>query len=181
MYQLHTSHENEREEILNHPHHMSEKINIQEVVEQAQAISKIIDENDQTYLIASAYLHNIEDAPELRKTGFHPLNGAYYLLSHYQQRLASLVAYHSAAQFETNLRGLIEELEKISREDSTIANALTYCDMTTGPTGLQITSEERIDDILHRYDETDIVAKAIRQAVPTLTLSIERTQRALNR
>jgi hypothetical protein len=179
MYQLHTSHENEREEILNHPHHMSEKINIQEVVEQAQAISKIIDENDQTYLIASAYLHNIEYAPELRKTGFHPLNGAYYLLSHYQQRLASLVAYHSEAQFEANLRGLTEELEKIPREHSALADALTYCDMITSPTGLQITFEERIQDILHRYDEKDIVAIAIRKAVPSLALAVERTQKFL--
>jgi hypothetical protein len=59
---------------------MSEKINIQEVVEQARAISKIFDENGQTYLIAAAYLHDIRYAPELRKTGSHPLDRAYYLL-----------------------------------------------------------------------------------------------------
>ena len=58
-------------------------------------------------------------------------------------------------------------------------DALTYCDMTTGPTGLQITFEERIDDILLRYDETDIVAKAIHQAIPALALSDKRIQEAL--
>jgi len=51
--------------------------------------------------------------------------------------------------------------------------------MTTGPTGLQVTFEERIDDILHCYDETDIVAKAIRQAAPSLALAVERTQEIL--
>src|SRR5436309_924196 len=95
-------------------------LHIQGVAEQARAICNILDENDQIYLIAAAYLHDIGYALELRKTGFHPLDGAYYLLSHDQQRLASLVAYHSEAQFEANLRGLAEELEKIPREYSAI-------------------------------------------------------------
>lgn len=154
-------------------------LHIQGVAERARAICNIFDENNQTYLIAAAYLHDIGYAPELRKTGFHPLDGAYYLLSHDQQRLASLVAYHSEAQFEAKLRGLTKELEKIPRENSTLADALTYCDMTTGPTGLRITFEERIADILQRYDEMDIVARAIRQAIPALTLSVKRIREAL--
>lgn len=125
-------------------------------------------------------MHDIGSAPELRKTGFHPLDGAYDLLSHNQERLASLVAYHSEAQCEANLRGLAKELEKISREYSVLADALIYCDMTTSPTGREITFEERIDDILSRYDETHIVAKAIREAVPSLALAVERTQKILN-
>lgn len=63
-------------------------LHIQGVVERARGICKIFDEGDQTYLIAAAYLHDIGYAPELRKTGFHPLDGAYYLLSHDQERLA---------------------------------------------------------------------------------------------
>ena len=149
-------------------------LHIQGVAERARTISHVFDENDQTYLIAAAYLHDIGYAPELRKTGFHPLDGAYYLLSHHQERLASLVAYHSEAQCEANLRGLAKELEKVPREYSALADALTYCDMTTSPTGREITFEERIDDILSRYDETHLVAKAIREAVPSLALAIER-------
>jgi hypothetical protein len=149
-------------------------LHIQGVVERARTISHLFDNNDQTYLIAAAYLHDIGYVPELRKTGFHPLDGAYYLLSHDQERLASLVAYHSEAQCEANLRGLAKELEKIPREYSALADALTYCDMTTSPTGQEITFEERIDDILSRYDETHIVAKAIREAVPSLALAVER-------
>ena len=68
----------------------------------------------------------------LSRTDFHPLDGANYLLSHNQQRLASLVAYHSEAQFEAQLRGLTAELDQIPHEYSAIADSLTYCDMTTG-------------------------------------------------
>ncbi len=156
-------------------------LHIQGVVERARTISHIFDENDQVCLIAAAYLHDIGYAPELGKTGFHPLDGAYYLLSYHQERLASLVAYHSEAQCEANQRGLAKELEKIPREYSVLADALTYCDMTTSPTGIQITFEERIDDILSRYDETHLVAKAIREAVPSLALAVKRTQEALDR
>ncbi len=91
-----------------------------------------------------------------------------------------MVAYHSEAQCEANLRGLAKELEKIPREHSALADALTYCDMTTSPIGREITFEERIDDILHRYDEADIVAQAIREALPSLALAVERTQEALH-
>lgn len=52
--------------------------------------------------------------------------------------------------------------------------------MTTGPTGREITFEERIDDILSRYDEADIVAKAIQEAVPSLALAVEQTQKVLH-
>ena len=52
--------------------------------------------------------------------------------------------------------------------------------MTTSPTGREITFEERIDDILSRYDETHLVAKAIREAVPPLAPAVERTQEALS-
>ena len=70
------------------------------VVARAQQIGGAFDEADRFLLIAAAYLHDIGYAPPLQKTGFHPLDGAYYLLSLGQNRLASLVAYHSEAQYE---------------------------------------------------------------------------------
>src|SRR5438034_11350805 len=79
---------------------------VQGVVERSRHIGKIFDEDDQAYLIASAYLHDIGYAPSLQQTGFHPIDGARYLQSHNQDRLASLTAYHSGAQFEAALRGI---------------------------------------------------------------------------
>jgi len=52
--------------------------------------------------------------------------------------LVSPIAYQSEAQFETQLRGLTTKLNNIDREQSSIAGALIYFDMTTGSTGFQI-------------------------------------------
>jgi hypothetical protein len=103
-----------------------------------------------------------------------------YLLLHNQERLASLVAYHAEAQFEAQLRGLAAELSIIPHERSAIADALTYCDMTTGPIGLHISFEERLEDIFQRYDKSHIVNRAIRQAVPSLTHAVKQTQHLLS-
>ncbi len=156
-------------------------LHVQGVVKQAQRVSKMFDENDQAYLIASAYLHDIGYAPSIKKTGFHPLDGAYYLQSNGQGRLASLVAYHSEAQFEAKLRGLLTELEKFPREHSAVADTLTYCDMTTSPTGQRVTLEERIADILKRYGEASIVTQALRQAMPLWETDIKRTEQKLRK
>lgn len=120
------------------------------VVEQAQQVGKIFDEGSRAVLVSAAYLHNVGYAPSLQRAGFHPLDGAYYLLAQGEKRLASLVAHHSEAQYEAHLRGLDRELSLFPREYSAIAAALTYCDMTTGPTGVHICFKERLADIFQR-------------------------------
>lgn len=154
---------------------------VQGVVEQSRRVAHIFQEEEQQYLIAAAYLHDIGYAPALRKTGFHPLDGAYYLSLQRKDRLASLVAYHSEAQFEAELRGLTPELSSFPREYSAVADALTYCDMTTNPIGNTVAFQERIDDILARYGSEELVSRAISRAVPFLSLAVERTQQLLNR
>ncbi len=147
------------------------------VVARAREVEKAFNESDQEALIAAAYIHDIGYAPSLTVTGFHPIDGAYYLLEHDQSRLASLVAYHSGAQFEARLRGLSETLKMIPRECSIVADALTFCDMTTGQTGLRISFEERLADIFQRYDKAHIVNQAIHQEQPSLKQAISRAQR----
>lgn len=154
-------------------------LHVQGVVERARWVGAIFDETDQAFLIAAAYLHDIGYAPSLQKTGFHPFDGAMYLQSLPQDRLASLVAYHSGAQFEAHLRGLTPELLQFPHEYSALDDALTYCDMTTNPIGNQITFEQRIADIFQRYDEEHLVHKAIQQAIPSLTRAVKRTEELL--
>ena len=77
---------------------------------------------------------------------------------------------------EARLRGYDYALDAFPREYSAVADALTYCDMTTSPTGFNISFEERIADILHRYGDEDIVAQALYQATPSLALDVERTR-----
>lgn len=155
-------------------------LHVQGVVKQAEQVSKLFNETDRQYLIASAYLHDIGYAPIIKDTGFHPLDGANYILTSLDDmRLAALIAHHSEARFEAALRGFSEQLNRYPREHSAVTDALVYCDMTTDGTGQRVTLKERLADILRRYDETDIVVQALRQARPYWTLAVARTQKKL--
>ena len=157
-------------------------LHVQGVVQRAFRVSTLFEEEDQRYLIAAAYLHDIGYAPSLKKTGFHPLDGATYVMQSFgDERLASLVAHHSEAAFEARLRGYAHALHTFPREYSGVADALTYCDMTTSPEGIHISFEERIVEILCRYKEKDIVAQSILQATPALSLNVERTKQILHK
>ena len=53
--------------------------------------------------------------------------------------------------------------------------------MTTSVTGSKVTYKERIADIIHRYGEGDIVTKALRESMPSLSLAVARTIRRLRK
>ena len=156
-------------------------LHVQGVVERSRGIGGIFDTEDRDCLIASSYMHDIGYAPSLKKTGFHPLDGANYLRSLGHERLASLVAYHSGAYFEAQLRGYETALSEFPCERSAVADALTYCDMTTNTLGLPTSLKERVADIFSRYGETDIVSQALRKALPYIALSVGRTQLRLRK
>jgi HD superfamily phosphodiesterase len=84
-------------------------LHVQGVVQRAYSVSTIFEE-DQRYLIAAACLHDIGYTHSLKKTGFHPLDGA------------SLVAHHSEAAFEAQLRGYTHYLHAFPEEDFTQAS-----------------------------------------------------------
>ena len=148
---------------------------VRAVGERAREVSAVLDQKDRPYLVAAAYLHDIGYVPELERTGLHQLDGARYLRSLGAERLACLVAHHSEARFEIRLRGFGDELAAYKREESWISDALTYCDLTTGPTGLPMTFEDRVAEVEQRYGEGEIV-DALRQATPYLLAAIERTE-----
>jgi HD domain len=156
-------------------------LHVQGVVEKARQVGEAFNENDRRCLIAGAYLHDIGYAPSLKETGFHPLDGARYLRSLGYGRLASLVAHHSEARFEARLRGYEAELAEFPRERSAVADALTYCDITTGSTGQPVSPKERAADVLRRYGNADIVTQALRLSMPYVTLAVARTRRRLRR
>jgi HD superfamily phosphodiesterase len=53
----------------------------QGVARRAQFLTLTVDPQDAPLLVAATWLHDIGYAPELRDTGFHPLDGARYLRS----------------------------------------------------------------------------------------------------
>jgi hypothetical protein len=111
------------------------------------------------------------------RTGLHALDGARHLRALGQERLAGLVAYHSGAKGEAELRGLSAELAEFNDEASATSMALTYCDMTTSSAGGEVvTFAERLADVEYRYGPDHLVARSVRRARPEVERYIEVVQ-----
>ncbi|MFG2300000.1 HD domain-containing protein [Actinacidiphila glaucinigra] len=155
-------------------------LHTQAVAARAREVSVAVPADERDLLVAAAWLHDIGYAPELRDTGFHPVDGARHLESlGAPGRLVRLVAHHSGAVYEAEQRGLTAELAVYEREDSPLLDALICADMTTGPAGQSLDFDERIDEILVRYEPGNEVHTAISNARPYLRAAVERTQARL--
>lgn len=149
-------------------------LHVSSVGERAQAVAAALPVHERSVLISAAYLHDIGYAPCLRRTGSHQIDGACYIGSIGHPRLASLIAHHSSARFEVQLRGLSKELVVFKDECSVLSDALTYCDFTTGPTGQEFTVEERFAEIATRYHDDELIQNALKQARPHITEAVTR-------
>ncbi|MER5303238.1 HD domain-containing protein [Streptomyces lasiicapitis] len=151
-------------------------LHTQAVAARACEASAAVPEGDRDLLVAAAWLHDIGYAPELRDTGFHPVDGARHLETQEASwRLVCLVAHHSGAVYEAEQRELTAELDRYEREDSPVLDALIYADMTTGPAGQLFGFEQRVNEILVRYEPGSEVHTAISNARPYLGAAVERT------
>nr|WP_032767618.1 HD domain-containing protein [Streptomyces griseus] len=142
----------------------------QGVAERARTLASILG-GDAELLEAAAVLHDIGYAPELAKTGFHPLDGARYLrdVAHADERIVRLVAHHSCAWMEAEARGMRDELEaEFPREHPDLADALCYCDMNTTPDGTSTNPVDRVDEIAGRYGPDSLIGTFIRRAEPEI-------------
>ncbi|MER6782726.1 MULTISPECIES: HD domain-containing protein [unclassified Streptomyces] len=141
------------------------------VAERARSLAEILGP-DAELLEAAAVLHDIGYAPDLAKTGFHPLDGARYLRSvQADERVVRLVAHHSCAWMEAEARGLREELEaEFPREEPHLADALCFCDMNTTPDGTPTNPVDRINEIAGRYGPESLIGRFIRRAEPEMLL-----------
>lgn len=128
-------------------------------------------------LVAAALLHDVGYAPELARTRFHPLDGARYLVNAgAPERVVNLVAHHSCAYREAELRGLGAELAVFPDEESAVRDALWWADMTTGPDGEVVTVDRRLEEIQSRYGPDDLVTFFVRSARAELVGAVERTE-----
>jgi hypothetical protein len=89
--------------------------------------------------------------------------------------LVGAVAHHSSARFEAEERGLASELETFPAPSEALMDALAYADMTTGPTGLGVSVDDRLAEILERYGPDDPVHRAISRARVDLVSAVRRT------
>jgi putative nucleotidyltransferase with HDIG domain len=131
-------------------------------------------------LVAAAWLHDIGYAPDVIDTGFHPLDGARYLAGlGVPERVVNLVARHSCAVLEAELRGLGGLLAVFPDECGVLRDALWYCDLTTSPDGQPVSALDRIAEIQERYGSGHIVTQFISAGTPELLAAVDRTERRL--
>ena len=126
---------------------------------------------DAELLEAAAWLHDIGYLPELAATGLHGLDGARYLrdVQHAEPLLCRLVAHHSCAVIEAEERGLADVLTReFTPPPRPLADALTFCDMTTSPDGEHVQVHNRLAEIHDRYGTGHLVSRSIRRATPLI-------------
>ena len=136
---------------------------------------------DRELLIAAALVHDIGYSPELAMSGFHPLDGARCVRAAGHERLARLVAHHSSARYEARLRGIRDLAVEFPFENSALDQALTYCDLTTSPTGERVSLEQRIAEIQDRYGYDHMVARAIRIGRPEFERARDEIERRMTK
>jgi putative nucleotidyltransferase with HDIG domain len=130
---------------------------------------------DADLIEAAAWLHDIGYSPAIASTGFHALDGARYLrdVQRADTRLCALVAYHTGAIYEALERSLESDLtSEFSSPPQPLAEALTYCDITTGPSGDNVNVQQRLADVLSRYGSDHPVSRALRKARTTYLESV---------
>jgi len=154
---------------------------VQAVASLAKQLADAFNPQDGETLLSAAYLHDIGYAPSVQASGFHALDGARYVrIQGFDPRVASLVAHHTCAAVEAELRGLLEELTaEFPEEHSPVSDALCYCDMTIGPHGELMSPEQRIREIRARYGAGHLVSRSIVSASGDLLASVRRTEQRL--
>jgi hypothetical protein len=134
---------------------------------------------DAGLLEAAAWLHDIGYLPGLAATGLHGLDGARYLrdVHHADPVLCRLVAHHSCAVIEAEERGLAGLLRReFGAAPQPLADALTFCDMTTSPDGEQVHVGRRLAEICDRYASGHLVSRSIRRATPMILEAVGQVQ-----
>jgi HD domain len=148
----------------------------QGVGRRGEALADILGD-DAEILAAAAWLHDIGYAPALVKTGMHQLDGARYLrdVVGADPRICSLVAHHTCACIEARNRGLHAELEtEFPPVGGLLADALTFCDMSTTPDGELTDARDRLAEILERYGDGTLVFDTMTEASPIIFEAVGR-------
>ncbi|MGA3563804.1 HD domain-containing protein [Melissospora conviva] len=151
---------------------------VQAVAAKSSTVLGAVDAEDRDLFVAAAWLHDVGYSPELVDTGFHSLDGGRWLRREgISERLAALVAHHSCAWLEAEERGLGPTLAaEFPREESAVADALCFADMTTGPDGQDFEVLGRLAEIRSRYGPGHLVTRFITRAEPEIVAAVRRTE-----
>lgn len=153
---------------------------VQAVAARTVGLSETVPASDRDSLVSAAWLHDIGYSPEIGHTRFHPLDGARYLRDKgWPQAIVCLVAHHSGARFEAAERGLSAELDEFPLPDGPVLDALVAADLTVGPSGESLSYDDRISEILSRYQPEDPVHRTWVKAAPIMREALKRTEARL--
>ena len=153
---------------------------VQGVAARARSLAPALGANAEL-LEAAAWLHDIGYLPDLAVTGLHGLDGARYLrdIQHAHPMLCRLVAHHSCAVIEADERGLADLLRReFAPAPQPLADALTFCDMTTSPDGHQVHVTRRLAEIHDRYGSGHLVSRSIHRATPLILQAVDHVHAA---
>jgi HD superfamily phosphodiesterase len=149
---------------------------VQAVGAKGELVGQLVGGNDGQTLAVAAWLHDVGYSRNLVDTGFHALDGARWLRANaFDDRVAALVAHHSCAWLEAEERSLTRELEVFDREETAVADALCFCDMTTGPDGQTVSAPVRLREIRERYGAHHLVTRFIDRAEAEILGAVART------
>ena len=153
------------------------------VAARAASLAGAVPAGDRPLLVAAAWLHDIGYAAPVRRSGFHPLDGAWYLRRRgWDELLVGLVAHHSGARFTAAVRGLDGTLAAFAEPrfwTGGLADALTAADQTTGPDGRPMDVEARLADMLRRHGPGSPQARAHPLRAPAIRAAVAGTERRL--
>jgi putative nucleotidyltransferase with HDIG domain len=151
------------------------------VARHAEDIAFVVGPIDREVFLCAAWLHDIGYTQPLRRTGWHNLDGAIYLLEQdWPLRLAALVGHHCHAEVLAAAVGLADELSQFPRQDTVIADALVYVEMVSGWDGGRVSLQQRLEDLQQssgRNDDAIATARAARRV--RLLTAVERTEHRL--
>ncbi|WP_328954129.1 HD domain-containing protein [Kitasatospora purpeofusca] len=149
------------------------------VLEQARCLSSALGA-DADLLAVAAVLHDVGYASAAVDTGQHTIDGARHLSRlDAEPQVCSLVAHHSSSEWEAAELGLSAERAAFRRPPSELVDAITYCDLTSGPDGAEVAPASRLDEVLKRYGPDHVVHRTVAAARPTQLAMVERVEKRL--
>lgn len=137
------------------------------VAGRARALAAGLPRADACTLVAAAWLHDVGYGPTVAHTGFHPLDGARYARAlGFPERVAHLVAFHSAAAAKAELLGLTDQMAEFSDERSIVRDLLWYADMSTDPCGRPVSFDVRMAEVRRRRADDPVAIAALELGMP---------------
>jgi putative nucleotidyltransferase with HDIG domain len=135
---------------------------------------------DGELVVAAALLHDVGYSPDVKRTGFHPLDGALFLArTDWPDALVRLVAHHSHATLIAPYHGAGAHLAVIPPLHGLETDVVTYADVTAGRRGTGSTVQDRIAEMRSRQERSKVPAEVREARYALLADTVRRVEAVL--